>query len=651
MRAFVCGALALGLLCARPVFALDVGDARHLLSRTGYGASPAEIAKLGPLNRNQAVEAILAGTRTRPTLPPPEWTADPKPPYWGQEKWTRDEREAFRMARVAEIRQLKAWWFAEMIATPSPLTERMTMFWHNHFTSSFEGTGNWSHMMYDQHVLFREQGFASFAELVRQILHDPAMLRYLDNQNNRKGRPNENLARELLELFTLGEGHYGERDIKETARALTGWTVDAKNNYVFTVNRSQHDDGDKTIFGQTGRFDGNDVARIVLSQPRTAEFVVEKLWREFISEQPDREQVVRLAGSFRSSGYEIKPLLRALLTSDAFWAAQNRAQMIKSPVDLVVGTIRTFGLPVADVSVLPAISKRLGQDVFDPPNVKGWIGGNAWINSGSLLIRYQTVDRLMSLREIDAGSMIRLAAMAEQRARMRLSVAGEACKGSPTMTVDADGARLADISVDFAYETDRLGRVPDVADLERRVLDVPLPKPAAEVREVKIAFTNDFAVRGADGYQHCDRNVVIDWIEIGNARYAAEKGMQDGKCGNPKPGRLVCNATLTLNLAEVERAGGLTESGMDGSMAANTMMAANGMGDGMRGPAGALRARAPVAYASFADWLGALPAAVRSGPALWRALLAVPPIATPDAGEDTETILRQLGGDIAYQLR
>ncbi|MDA0675159.1 MAG: DUF1800 family protein [Proteobacteria bacterium] len=651
MRAFVCGALALGLLCTRPAVALDVGDARHLLSRTGYGASPAEIAKLAPLGRAQAVDAILAGTRTRPTLPPPAWTADPKPPYWGQQKWTRNEREAFRMARVAEIRQLKAWWFAEMIATPSPLTERMTMFWHNHFTSSFEGTGNWSHMLYDQQVLFREQGFNSFAELVRQILHDPAMLRYLDNQNNRKGRPNENLARELLELFTLGEGHYSERDIKETARALTGWTVDAKNNYVFIVNRGQHDDDNKTIFGQTGRFDGNDVARIVLAQPRTAEFVVEKLWREFISEQPDREQVVRLAASFRASDYAIKPLLRALLTSTAFWAAGNRAQLIKSPVDLVVGTIRTFGLPLADVSVLPAISKRLGQDVFDPPNVKGWIGGNAWINSGSLVIRYQTVDRLMSLRDIDARSMIRLAAMTEHRAKMRISVAGEACKGSPAMTVEADGARLADISVDFAYETDRLGRVPDPAHLERRVLDVPLPKPAAEVREVRIAFINDFAVRGADGYQHCNRNLVIDWIELGDARYAAEKGAQDGKCGISKPGRLSCNETLTMNLAEVERAGGLIEASMKGATAENMMPAANAMGDGMRGPAAAIQARAPVVYASFADWVGALPAAVRAVSAMWRAVLAVPPIAPPDAGDDTETILRQMGGDIAYQLR
>ncbi len=657
VSSFVCrlGLAVAGLLALAggPAGALSVDESRHLLSRTGFGAAPGEIAALLPLSRAQAVDQLLAETGTRPVVTPPAWTAGPKPQYWGQEKWSRDEKEAFRMARVAEIRQLKAWWFAEMIATPSPLTERMVMFWHNHFTSSFEGTGNWSHMMYDQNAFFRGKGLTGFGALLGGILQDPAMLRYLDNHTNRKVRPNETLARELLELFTLGEGHYGERDIKEVARALSGWTVDMKNNYAFVVAKGQHDDGAKAIFGQTGTFDGGDVARILLEQPRTAVFVVEKLWREFVSDAPDEAEVARLARDFREQGYAIKPLLRALLLGRSFWAPENRATLVKSPVDLVVGTVRSFALPVTDVGALPAVAKRLGQDVFDPPNVKGWAGGAAWINPAWLLLRYQTADRLLSLREIDPASMIHRAGVEPARSTLRVLVGGEACRGAPQMVVHANGVKAAAVSVDYAHDGERLGRVADLNEVDMRVLEIPLPVAGREVKLVSIEFPNDFVVGGPDGYNLCDRNLFVDWIEIDGRRFAAETGTQAQTCaGAPRAGRLYCRGTLTLDLAALDKAG--AEGGM-AMMAALATVTDSGMRAMMTPPrdnpdvAQALGRRPTLA--SFDRWAAVLPVELRRPDTLWRALTVIPPMASPSADDDIEAAVRRVAGDVAYQLR
>lgn len=636
-----------------PVAALTIEESRHLLSRTGFGASPEEIAALLPLTRAQAVDRILAASRTQPAVPPPAWTSAPKPQYWGQEKWSRDEREAFRLARVAEIRQLKSWWFTEMIATPSPLTERMVMFWHNHFTSSFEGTGNWSHMMYDQNALFREKGLTSFGALLHAVLQDPAMLRYLDNHTNRKGKPNENLARELLELFTLGVGHYGERDIKEAARALSGWTVDMKNNYAFIVVQGQHDTGAKTIFGKTGAFDGRDIARILLEHPRTAEFIVEKLWREFVSDTADRAAVTRLAAALRGSDYALKPLLREMLLTQQFWAPETRATLVKSPVELIVGTVRSFALPVTDVNALPPIAKRLGQDVFDPPNVKGWIGGSAWINPAWLLLRYQTTDRLLSLREIDPASMLRMATQAPPRSTLRALVGGESCRGAPHMVVHANGTKIADMSISYAHDGERLGRITDPSEIDKRVVEIPLPIAGGDLRVVTIGFANDFAIGGKDGYHFCDRNLFVDWIEVDGRRFATEAGSQTHSCsGIPKPGRFHCNGVLTLDIASLEGSG--AEGGMV-MMAAMTMSMDENRRTMMMPPRDnpdvgkSLRQRRTLV--SFERWAAELPAGARGPADLWRALTPIPPLASSSPSDDIEAAVRRVATDLAYQLR
>ena len=628
------------ILVALPTQALTWEEGRHLLSRTGFGAPPAEVEKLLPLDRAAAVDRLLAATRTTPVVPPPAWVDAPRPEYLEQKDWTREQKDAFREARRAEVRQLKTWWMAEMAATPSPLTERMTLFWHNHFTSAAEGNF-WSHMLYAQNALFRERGLGSFAGLLDGIVRDPMMMRYLDNMANRKGKPNENFARELMELFTLGEGNYSERDIREVARAFTGWTVARADNYAFRVNAKEHDTGAKTIFGQTGDFDGADVARMLLAQPATARFVVAKLWREFISDTPDPAAVEWLAKGFRDSGYAVKPLLRALLLGDAFWSPANRAALIKSSVELIVGTIRTFDLPIADLEALPNFAKRLGQDLFDPPNVKGWPGGKAWINPNSLLVRHQTIERLLAWQTVSMDPILApgMGAAPASRERLRLRVAAEGCRGGPQMIVRVDGAVAADTVLGFGPDGEAVGRPGDSADLERRTLDIVLSKPATAVRAVSVQFANDYAAT-VDKVRVCDRNLYVDWLEIGGRLFPAAEGEQVNVCASPPhPGKMNCAGTLTFDL------GRRPPEAMAMAMEGEAMM---GMAATPALAAPALAGRKVLR--SLDDWARPLPPALATPEAVWRTLTPVAPVGSEAAG-DVPAAVRGVVTDIAYQLK
>jgi uncharacterized protein (DUF1800 family) len=296
--------------------------------------------------------------------------------------------------------ELQSWWLTEMLVTPSPLTEKMTLFWHNHFVSSQQKVRS-PQLMYRQNVLLRRHAFGNFTALLHAVARDPAMVIYLDSASNRKGQPNENFAREVMELFTLGEGHYTERDIKEAARAFTGWGVDPDRGE-FVFRRIAHDDGVKTVLGRRGNLDGDAVLGILLAQPQTAELIVAKLWREFVAPDPDPGEVRRIAQVFRESGYEIRPALRALLTSDSFYEPGNRAVLIKSPVELVVGTLRQFSFATGEPLPFALGVAVLGQSLFSPPNVKGWPGGEMWINSTTLLARKAFLDRLFRVEETRA---------------------------------------------------------------------------------------------------------------------------------------------------------------------------------------------------------------------------------------------------------
>ncbi len=379
---------------------LSFEDARHLLARTGFGGSPRDIDQLTTMDREAAIDHLFAGIRERAVTSPPQAVLSATPLPRGMKGMTFDQKKIFRQERKDEAFALKEWWYQELLGTTSPLTERMTLFWHNHFTSSYKKV-KWPALLYRQNVLLRRRALGSFRDLLFEIAKDSAMILYLDTQTNRRDHPNENFARELFELFTLGEGQYAEQDIKEAARAFTGWHVAMRHGGEFVFNRHQHDGGVKRVLGRVGPFGGDDILAIVLDQPACARHITTKLWREFISDQPDAHDVERLAMLFRANEYHITPLLHAVLLSPQFWAPENRGVLVKSPVDLLVGTARLFQWPIQETDALVKYGRRLGQDLIDPPNVKGWPGGTRWITSTTLLARWQLLQRSLRGAESD----------------------------------------------------------------------------------------------------------------------------------------------------------------------------------------------------------------------------------------------------------
>ena len=388
----VLAAVTLFIAAAAQAAAIGYEGARHLLNRTGFGATDAEISAYASLDRAAAVDRILQGARREAATPPPAFIDEPFDRFYRVGNLPADERMAVQRTLLQRSFELRAWWLGEMVATPSPLTERMTLFWHNHFATSQQKVRSLQ-LMYRQNALLRREALGNFSTLLRGIAKDPAMLVYLDNAGNRRQAPNENFAREVMELFTLGEGHYTEHDIKEAARAFTGWSLD-RGSGDFIYRRMWHDYGEKTVFGRTARMDGDDVIDLLLARPETAQFIAAKVWREFVSPTPQPAEVTRWAGMLRDARYEMKPMLRAVLMSDAFWSDAHRGALVKSPVELVAGTLRTFEIHPADLRPAVFACAALGQNLFSPPNVKGWPGGEAWIDSSTLLARQQFIDRV-----------------------------------------------------------------------------------------------------------------------------------------------------------------------------------------------------------------------------------------------------------------
>ena len=395
--------LALALPLSTQAAAMGADDARHLLNRAGFGAQPREIAEYAALARGEAVERLLAGMTRSAGAAPPDWAREAIVPPRQLRRASPEERKEFQAQEIRRGFDLRTWWLEEMLHTRSPLTERMTLFWHNHFVSSQQKV-RYARLMYEQNELLRRHAGGRFGELLHAIAKDPAMVIYLDSASNRKGKPNENFAREVMELFTLGEGQYTEADVREAARAFTGWSIDPDSGD-FRWRPALHDEGTKTVLGRTGNFDGDAVLELLLARPQTAEFVVAKLWREFVSPEPDAAAVRRIAQQFRLSNYEIKVALRELMLAPAFWAPENRGALIKSPVDLVVGTMRALDFQVGDPLPLALAVAQLGQNLFAPPNVRGWPGGEAWINASTLLARKGFAERIFRADEMPSLAM------------------------------------------------------------------------------------------------------------------------------------------------------------------------------------------------------------------------------------------------------
>ena len=426
-----------------PNAALGYDDARHLLARTGFDPTDAEVRAFGQLTREAAVAKLLRETREFALTAPPASAVDTSPlrPPRG-ESASAAERMAFAQQQARDGLALRAWWMQEMLVTPSPLTERMTLFWHNHFVSA-QPKVRISRLMYRQNVTLRAHATGNFDTLLHAIAKDPAMLVYLDSAQNRKGAPNENFAREVMELFTLGEGHYTEHDVKEAARAFTGWSLDRETGQ-FAYRPRAHDGGMKTVFGKTGPFDGDAVLDLLLARPETARHVTAKLWREFVSPDPDPEQVQRIAARFRDSNYDIKAALSELLLCDAFYARANRGVLVKSPAEFVVGTLRSLELRPDQALPFAIAAAGMGQNLMSPPNVKGWPGGEAWINATTLLARKQFVDRLTRADGLTRAVAMNAArpAKADDGEMEGAAVADSTPRGSPAPgAASADGVR------------------------------------------------------------------------------------------------------------------------------------------------------------------------------------------------------------------
>ena len=361
---------------------ISLQDARHLSMRTGLGARWKDIQRYQNLSRKKSVHYAVYSSSTRWVLTPPKLA---KWHSWDSKQSAQQRRSLYtRLNRDKQI--LREWSVQNMLRSPYPLTERMVLFWQNHFTSSLNKV-NQPNLLLKQNLLFRRHGLGNFRQLLHGISRDPAMLIYLDNDYSKMEKPNENFARELLELYTLGEGNYTETDIRAVAKAFTGWTVD-RANARFVFRKDLHDNSVKYFMGKKGRFNGNHIIDILLKNPETAETIAKKFWYEFVSDEKPNPYIIRRWGNiFRDAKYDIRSLLITVLSSSEFWSNRNREEKIKSPIELIVGTSRSLGLKSLKPSQIINICDALGQKIMTPDTPEGYLGGQDWIDTFTLPTR------------------------------------------------------------------------------------------------------------------------------------------------------------------------------------------------------------------------------------------------------------------------
>lgn len=297
------------------------------------------------------------------------------------QKLTRDQRKVLRKQSVEDIKNLNLTWLNEMINSEAQMREKMSLFWHGHFACRV------INIYFQQQLLnvVRENALGSFGDLLREVSKTPAMLSFLNNQQTKKQHPNENFAREVMELFTMGRGNYTEHDVKEGARAFTGWGFNLQSEFV--DRPFLHDTGTKTFLGKTGNFDGDDIIDILLEQKQTAKFITQKIYKYFVNDNIDNDKVEKLSEKFYQSNYDIKNLLHDIYTSEWFYNDENIGTHIKSPVELLVGIRRLIPMELAKPETQILFQRALGQVLFYPPNVAGWPGGKNWIDSSALMLR------------------------------------------------------------------------------------------------------------------------------------------------------------------------------------------------------------------------------------------------------------------------
>ena len=548
---------------------VGIADARHLLERAGIGAHPSEIGALIGLSRSQAVSNMIARLDGRETaVPMPQWIdAQPFPHYWIRWDYEEEQRQAFRIQRDGEMAALRDWWVREMIATQNPQAERLILLWQNHFVSAYSGVEEESHAVAIQHRTFRDLGHGNFRDLAQAMIKDPAMLNYLDNNRSGRQQPNENLARELMELFVLGEGNYSESTVREVARALTGNSYSPLRNMEFTFNHWDHDPDQKTIFGQQGRFKGEDVVNILLKQDATAEFIAKRFWSVYISEfNVDPVELKQIAEHFRGSDYDIKVLLRAILTSQSFWAAENRGTIVKSPVDLFVGTIRSTGILPNWWSSLASRMASIGQNLFEAPNVAGWPGGGDWLTPSRMLLRAEMIKDIASAEPavatddptvMMANMMAPLNGDDAATRPVFIRYAAEDFRGPPRFNIyalapDKDGNPISiwesgPVNAIGGIDTERFGRVED-SELPWQISRFEIPSNLVPTA-FRVSFLNDRCC-GPGGSDGGDRNFYLQWLTFNGQVFPASKATQKTQCSDPdsdrQPGRMYCGGSVTF---------------------------------------------------------------------------------------------------------
>jgi uncharacterized protein (DUF1800 family) len=362
---------------------------QHLMWRAGFGPAATQVDQLKTVTPLQLYKALQQASSKKPEY------IDVANDYLkglfmgageiGRQERKKDleavDRKKIREQNRDDLKSLNLYWLNEMVQSDAQLREKMAFFWHGHFASRN------INIFFQQQLLdiIRQNALGNFRTLLFEVSKSGAILNFLNAQQNKKDHPNENFAREVMELFTLGRGHYTEQDVKESARAFTGWSATAKGEFVF--RKFQHDIGSKTIFGKTGKFEGEDVLDMLLDQKQTALFITEKIYRFFVNDIVDKVKTEWLANRFYQNNYDIAKLLDDIFTSDWFYEDKNIGVKIKSPIELLAGIQRMLPMQLENEESLLVLQRLLGQLLFYPPNVAGWPGGKTWIDSSTLMLR------------------------------------------------------------------------------------------------------------------------------------------------------------------------------------------------------------------------------------------------------------------------
>ena len=365
---------------------------KHLLWRAGFGAGINQLEDLG----NKDVKTLLNDLLKEETFLYINYdTPDVEPIDYMNDQSPAEKKKQNQKIQREQNLELNLNFLDKMVNSREQMKEKMAFFWHGHFASRVQNP------KFNRQILnvIRKNALGNFKDLLFEVSQAPAMLSFLNNQQNKKDHPNENFAREVMELFTMGRGNYTEKDIREGARAFTGWGFDKEGNFI--ERKKQHDEGTKTFLGKTGNFTGTDVLNIILEQKSTAKFITTKIYKFFVNENVDESIVNKLSDNFYQSDYDIKKLMTEIFSSLWFYDKKNIGNRIKSPIELMAGMMRTLPMNIQNPENLIVYQKLLGQMLLYPPNVSGWPNGKSWIDSSTLMLRLQIPQIWSGLRPLE----------------------------------------------------------------------------------------------------------------------------------------------------------------------------------------------------------------------------------------------------------